>query len=290
MKKKLFFISLFIILVNSLHAKVLIISHHFNRPDFIEWQYKTFKKFILDDYEFVVFNDAKGYSLSEDIQNVCHRLNIRCIRIPQEVHNRPYMKRLPFEDYNHPCVRCANVVQYSLDVLGFYHNDIVMIIDSDMFMIKPFSPRTYLGDHDIAAVEQSRNYDKQWKKSTVINYIWNGIILFNMPKLPNRNTMCFNCGIIDNTPVDAGGYMHYYFKNNPSVTVKHINGSHYSENLSFPSFPLNILNSKYVTNIELFLDDHIIHYRGGGNWDNKPKEYHEKKSKIFNNFINKLTE
>jgi hypothetical protein len=29
--------------------QVLIITYSYNRPDFIEWQYKTLEKFLLDD-------------------------------------------------------------------------------------------------------------------------------------------------------------------------------------------------------------------------------------------------
>ena len=39
--------------------KILIITHNYNRPDFIEIQSATFKKFLQDDYEYVVFNDVQ---------------------------------------------------------------------------------------------------------------------------------------------------------------------------------------------------------------------------------------
>ena len=39
-------------------TKVLIFTYSYNKPEFIELQYKTFKKFLLDDHELIVFNDA----------------------------------------------------------------------------------------------------------------------------------------------------------------------------------------------------------------------------------------
>ncbi len=43
-----------------LSAKVLLFTFAYNRPELIELQYKTFKKFLLDDYELIVINDAKS--------------------------------------------------------------------------------------------------------------------------------------------------------------------------------------------------------------------------------------
>ena len=51
--------------------KVLIFTYSYNRPDFIEIQEKTFKKFLKDDYEFVVFNDARYPDMQAKIRNTC---------------------------------------------------------------------------------------------------------------------------------------------------------------------------------------------------------------------------
>ena len=52
----------------SLHAKVLIYTYAYNRPDFIEIQHKTFQKFLKDDYEFVVFDDGdSAFFLLSDV-------------------------------------------------------------------------------------------------------------------------------------------------------------------------------------------------------------------------------
>lgn len=68
--------------------KILIITHNFNRPDFIEIQHATFKKFLQDDYEYVVFNDATDSTLVQQINNICNKLQIEWIRVPlcQDIH------------------------------------------------------------------------------------------------------------------------------------------------------------------------------------------------------------
>ena len=87
MKSKIFLLTL--LLSCTITPKVLIFTYAHNRPDFIEIQHKTFEKFLQDDYEFVVWNDANNNNMSKNIENMSKKYNIRCIRIPQEIHDRP---------------------------------------------------------------------------------------------------------------------------------------------------------------------------------------------------------
>ena len=59
--------------------RVLIVTHSYNKPDFIELQYKLFKKFLHDDYDFVVFNDASNATFENAISAICKALNIVCL-------------------------------------------------------------------------------------------------------------------------------------------------------------------------------------------------------------------
>lgn len=294
---------------NSLYSHLLIITHSYNRPDFIEIQYKTFKKFMHDEYEFIVFNDARDSQIREQINKICSQYQISCIEIPQEIHDRPYLQRDNNSGYNHSAVRCANVVQYSLDILGFDHDDLVMIIDSDMFLVNEFSVREYLKNHDIAALPQCRSNEQE-----KIDYIWNGLIFFNMATLPHKRTLNFNCGWVNGALTDVGGYTYYYFKNNPDVKLKHfeslvyvkdfwcnncfnnpetqicIHNNHIMDSLHF-SNPLKKLVAQDRHSImEVFINNTFLHYRAGGNWNNESAEYHQKKTALLNTFINELLE
>lgn len=89
------FFSLFIL--SSVEAKLLVMTHAYKRPDFISLKEKTLRKFLKDDYEFVVFNDTRESQIHRAIIQTCRELNIRCILIPQEIHRRPYLPRMPGE-------------------------------------------------------------------------------------------------------------------------------------------------------------------------------------------------
>ena len=95
----------------SFSEKILIITHAYNRPEFIEIQHKTFQKFLADEYEFVVFNDARTDAMANQISEACQTNGVRCIRIPQEIHTRPYLPRRPGDPLQRANIRHANNTQ-----------------------------------------------------------------------------------------------------------------------------------------------------------------------------------
>jgi hypothetical protein len=119
-----------------LFATVRILTFHYNQADFIEMQYKTFNKFLSDDFELIVFNDAKTEENEKAIENICHKYQIKCVRYQPEWHltnplNDYLKKRLEepttigYWGWNgsttieeigtHPSVRHCHVIQYALD-------------------------------------------------------------------------------------------------------------------------------------------------------------------------------
>jgi len=269
--------------------KVLIITHSFNRPDFIKIHHKTFKAFMQDDYEFVVFNDARDKQIRKTIRTTCHDLHIRCIEIPQEIHDRPYLERFVGENYNNANARCANVVQYSLDILGFNHNGIVMIIDSDMFLIKPFSLNKFMQDCDL--------YGNIQYRANNVTYLWNGLVFMDMRTLPNKTTMNFNCGRVNNEPVDVGGQLHHYLIQNPTIRLKYYSNTHL-EDLPHNRTALKTMGYDKATidfiietdphdpySMEFHAENHFLHYRAGGNWTNQPESYHRRRTRALENFL-----
>ncbi|MDE3046079.1 MAG: hypothetical protein KGJ02_05495 [Verrucomicrobiota bacterium] len=119
-----FFHALFLFTM-SLNGKTLIMTHTYNRPDFIPWQYHSFKKFIDGEFDFVVFNDAPNEELFAEIEEVCKQLDITSISVPQIIHSLPYL----FRDWGigGPSAECAETIQYMLNMLhvklDFYQTD-----------------------------------------------------------------------------------------------------------------------------------------------------------------------
>lgn len=307
-RKILFVILLLPISTSYATEKVLIITHQYNRPDFIEIQHKTFKKFLSDDYEYVVFNDAHTQDMADSIEGTCNALNIRCMRIPQDIHTRPYLPRQPEDPLQGTNARHANCVQYSMDHLGFEHDGIVFIIDSDMFLIRPFSIATYMHNTDIAT-----HFKREYLRSNNVQYICPAICFLHMNKLPDKKSLNFNCGKIGELAVDSGGWTWFYLNQHPQLQLKHINitwsfqvfcphnivgkkiNTDYSDQektiflqeQGFSSQEINFFLKKPDT-FELFLDNHFLHYRAGTNYNNLSQKYHDNKMTIFNEFLDDI--
>lgn len=290
--KQLYFIMLMCLISSLSQAKVLIFTYSFNRPDFIEIHYKTFKKFLLDDYEFIVFNDAIDTNLCEQIEQICKKYEIQCIRIPQEIHSGEY----------NASVRNCDVVNYSLQKVGFNHDDIVALFDSDLFLVREFSIKEYMKDYDLAG---------QWQARENIHYLWIGLVFLNMATMPNKNTIDFGLGRIENSQTDSGGYTHFYLKNNPSARVKwfdnvvyladltcerckknktpicfHTSSLMQDLNFSTPLIHLSQLSRNSIS--EIYLKNTFYHYRAGSNWNLESEQYHHNKTKLLNNFFKHL--
>lgn len=211
--KRIVYVLLWTFAGSSLHADVLIITHSYSRPDFIELQATTFKHFLKDPYEFVVFNDADNEHMCQQINAMCDRLAIKCIRVPQQIHTQPYLPRETGPYFNNHNCRHVDCVQYSMDVLGFDHPGIVFLIDSDIFLLRPLCVEMYMENKDVVAYVN--------KPAHNAFYFSPAFCMLNMPRLPDKKSLNFNCGKVDgNKIVDSGGYTHYYWRTHPDLTVE----------------------------------------------------------------------
>lgn len=297
-----FLLGLISLVAHEKKEKVLVITSSYNNAEFIEWQHKTFKKFLKDDYEFVVFNDASEDRHCKKIVNMCNKYGIQCYRVPPEIHNLPYLKREPVESFNHPTVRNCNVVQYALNTVGFKHDGIVVIFDSDLFLVRELSFNDKLGqDYDIFALQQCKGDSDKF-----IDYFWIGICAMNMNTMSNPTTINFNCGRIDDIPVDAGGYTHEYLKSEkPRVLYMALQSEPFiycnlcNTKLMCPHSD-EILGSTYydaaqsrlikngLPSGDIFDKGNFFHYRGGTNWDCQSASYHKSKSALVRRYIQEI--
>lgn len=271
---------------------------------------------MVDDFEYVVFNDASKEPVGTQIDDMCNKLGIRCIRVPQT--NRAVV---PKHTFPQACTRHAQAFQYSMEALGFDHDDILMIVDSDMFLIKNFSPRSFLEGYDIAGAA--------WRLDPVV-YLWPGLILLRMNVLPDKRTMQFFPGRIKEKSVDTGGYFYYYLEAHPDLKVlffqegrlfvdrnwglyrsqpsssgqRYQSGhpicleckkknartcSHTIALLKEWNFDQRIIdsfiNKKFPTNTEFMLNDTFFHYREGSGYLNRAANYYQVKYDQTKDFI-----
>ena len=204
--------------------KIYTYSH--NRPDFIEPQYNSIKKHIKDDFEFIVFNNERnggdpgsGYDPEriDQIYEVCEKLNIKCIRVEldPELQFLNGYKQFEGDSYvsggSHACG-----YSYSWGWKHYISQDdsISMIIDSDMFFIKDISIQSLLKDYNLAFIPSYRYHSKYQSEdnrgSIALHYPWNGVVIADIPNMPNPLELKWGLGVFNGQPCDVGGEGHSY--------------------------------------------------------------------------------
>lgn len=282
-------------------AKVLFFTHAFNRPDFLTLQVKTFNALLEDEYELVVFNDAADPHMERQINAQCDALGLQHFRVPQHLHHRPgrhsaghrHMDGIQF---------ALDTIQY--DVQGAY--DYVVLIDSDAFLIKPFSIKKYMEGYDIAGKIEGRT-----DGSIRVRHLSPVLVFMNMKTLPNKQTLTFEGGYIHNLACDVGAHTYYYLTNNPTIRPYYFQAHRIffmrsaiqctaCTNFTCPECVWHLIDKGFDdsmiqfvqecpdANMEFVLNHTFMHYRCGSNWDNKPAEYHQRKTQALYNFIDNV--
>ena len=124
-----------------------------NNPKFIEMQHMTLKRFVKDDYKFIVYNDAKDWpefsnhydsTVRKEIMKTCERLNIQCINLPNEHH------RIPGSNASDRNADSCNIILND----QIKNNEKSFMIDSDMFIVD-----------EVNICEKYQNFHKH-------NFVW----------------------------------------------------------------------------------------------------------------------
>jgi hypothetical protein len=299
--------SLLCVLCEELSAKVRLLTFHYDKPDFIEIQYKTFNKFLLDDFELIVFNDADNPTDERAIQEVCNQHGIKCIRFEPEWHLTD-----PLNDYlkmhldnpaignhvafprpasiqgisQHPSVRRCHVIQYALDHYGYYHDDVVAILDGGAFPIRPLSLREWLRPHDIISIQRplpSENTD----------YLQVIFVAFHPQKLSNSHELKFHLDVINGQLHDSGSHSYHYLNNHPTLKVKKYLGLASSElrdrkrlqKLGFTKREIWLIKSlPRPQSVEFHMDKHFLYF-GASSFNMEGPSI---KAEYVHEFVNKL--
>lgn len=305
----------FLLLPIFLFGKTVVFTTAFNRPDFIELQHRLFEKFLQDEYEFYVVSDANTPERQAAIKETCDNLNLTLIQVPQAIHDRPYLPRRPGDNHNNPNVRHCNSVQWAWDHCFSKHDGPVMVIDSDMFLIRPFSiEKTLEGRHFAGIYWGTQDLDT----GKPYSYLWLALILFNNPILPEKESICFNCGILPGTNAvcDSGGWTHFYinkFKDILNILpFSYLQGHEFFcpykyappelqnfDQLSDDEITQNLASRGFTENeielalkkpytIELLGGNHFLHYRAGTNYENYSNDFLSEKDLILLDFFDTI--
>jgi hypothetical protein len=154
-----------------------IVTLAYNRPDFIELQLNSLKKWVKEPFKYTVFDNCPDDAIKDE----CERLGIECV---------------PIKIFSADASWCVGL---SLDKMWerlCLNTGKLWYIDSDMFLVREL-PDVY---GDIGYVPQTKGE---------YNYPWTGLMYFDMDKLPHPEEMrwAVDYSLKD---TDVGGQNHFY--------------------------------------------------------------------------------
>ena len=275
----------------------------YNTPDFIESQYRLLKKFIKNDFEYIVFNNTMtNQNLTQtntennnNLKTVCEKNNIKFYDIPREI-----FSHISDGDASR---RAGTAIDFSHKILFNTHglDHTFFLLDSDAFLLTDFDVDDFMKNHKMAGRIQYRKTSED-----IIKYVTNQIVIYK-PTAFNKEIFLKNFSFlpcsIGNANCDCGGKIHFIletmnlkndyinftnalFSNSGNVKqlfggspsddsdfdMEYLNNENVSENLrNFIKKDTKILNRTYPF-AEIFAEPsntiQFLHLRAGTNWIN----------------------
>lgn len=250
-----------------------------NRPDFIDLQMYSFRKYLKEDFEFVVFNNARlsGDRSYDEINARCKAVGATSIDVQKDAQLIAECQKLEFtcNIFNPSGIYSIANVAHAYALCWAWNNYIskekgaIAILDSDVFLIQPVKLTDTLYPHQMANLPDGKTH----VDGRVFHYMWPTFVLADMSRLPDPETLNWWCGRVEGTPVDVAGQTYHYFQAHPDLDVVPIRRLHsgYLDESACPVHPANY--------DEFYLKDGIVlHYRSGSNWNLQVPDYHKKKT------------
>ena len=213
--------------------KVFIFA--FNRPDLLELQVDSLRKFNQNLLYITVVQDKHEDSYDEDFTTICEEIDVELVT------------------HNAQSNRTAS--QYHADSVQFVYDnhlsdgDVVLFLDHDMFAIEEMNLLEILGTHDVLGLYQERG---------TVKYIWPGMMLFKYDSLKNLQ-FSFSPGSYNGQLLDTGGGTYRLFGANLDIQ---------DSGVEYPEFYNTLKLDDFEYPFELHLDNKFLHMRNSCQWNN----------------------
>lgn len=240
--------------------KIRIILSTFNRPDLLSIQIKLLRKFFIGDYEIIVLHDSRNTDYVDEFEEICNTSKVQFYH-----HNSILGKK--------PSVYHGEALQWFYDeiILKKYADDIILILDHDMFLIETFDLLQDLDNYDIIGLLQKRGD---------VNYIWPGIISFKNNIIKNIK-FNFLPGVYSGQELDSGGGT---YKLLLDENIKFLDsGSEYPDEYQDINLKDEGVIGKY--GYELHYRGKFLHFRNACNWHNNYIIEDENKTEVLKKIL-----
>jgi hypothetical protein len=193
--------------------KVIVLSC--NNPIFIKLQYDLLKKFLKNDFEFIIFNDGKDWpditnfgdvTMRKQIVEMCNKLGIKCINLENKHHR----------NISAPSVRHSGNLKVILNYM-IKNKDEYFLLDSDMFLVDDLNIDRYRGKWFAFSIQDR----KMRKADSNLTYFWANSFYIDTNSAKYLEKLHFEPGFYEGVNTDSGGasysWLRLFEKSFPSM-------------------------------------------------------------------------
>ena len=236
--------------------------------------------------------DPKLRGIAEKIaQEFCDEV----IMMPEELHfnRRKLFPATKVSKAKYSNERAADVLQFVFEKKILNSTTPTLILDSDMFPIGTFSITKSLDLNSIRGVIQNR----KGRFGRDVKYYWNGILMFDPPRLQYLEDFSFDCGKVLGSKVDTGGHSYWWIKKIEEAGLYGELG--FINHFSSLNWQINDFKGNLPEGIRQFImnddrnrggkvyseiyDQTFLHYRAGSNWREESPQVVQDRNQIFFN-------
>jgi len=246
-----------------------------NRPDFIELQVKSFRKYLQEDYSFVLLNNSRFDRMPEyqAIEDIARKYGVKTVDVEkdQELIDRCNATEKSCTVFNsagswsNPNCAGNYAACYAWEKYIIKETGNICLLHPDVFLDKPVKLSSYLETTPLCFIPQGR-------PGLDGIHMHDALVLADMSKLPDPEQIFWWGSLVNGIATDIGGQTYFYLKNHPDLKPTLIQPWYTQDNPGLDFHP-----SEY----EVFaINDQSIavHYFRGSNWDHKSSDYHIKKT------------
>lgn len=240
--------------------KVFIFT--FNRPDLLQRQLDSLKKYLVGDYNINVIYDYREDSFGEQFKKICDD-------------NQVNLHAHKSNPGNVPSGYHADSLTWTYENL-IQDGDYVMFLDHDIFLIDYFDLESRLDKFDISGLKQTRLH---------VDYLWPGLFMFKYSSIKDIEFDFYQQNI-EGQSLDSGGGT-YKLVRNKDLKINFVSQE-------YPEFYKNLnitdptINNGHV--FEILDDNTFLHTHNACNWHNnyEASGNDKKKTEVIFSILNDI--
>lgn len=237
----------------------------FNNLNLIRFQKKTFDKFLKEDFKFNIIDNTNNQT--NELKKICKELNINYI-----AHKRSNWRNIFNSNSTDHCL-ALNSVCKNLDF-----TQINMFIDSDIFLIKDFTLKSFDYYYFYGFPQNRKNF--LFSK----NYYWPGLFIINSLDKEMGDKIKINF-LPTKFPIktDSGGSTYKIFERYKDKSF--FFDQNYINNMNFNK---RLDNVPTYLSMQTYYKNSFLHYGAGSNWNNLNSDKFKKKYSFFLKIMNDI--